>query len=88
MADLSRLQSDPMLVAELIVDAKSVASKLGIDIENPDSAADVQDLELFSKIASDGLKSAGVIADVDLPEVAWGIGAGCCNGAKFSARSK
>lgn len=77
------LSLSPDILARFLVDPKSAATEFGIDDSNVE---DIRRLELFCKVAGENVKAAAAVAQINAPQLAWGIGAGCCNDKTFVAQ--
>jgi hypothetical protein len=76
-----KLQDNPSLLGELVVNPKTALQKAGIDLTNKE---DIKRLEGFVRMAQSQIKVSAGLVGFNPGKVAWGIGAGCCNGKSLN----
>lgn len=80
--DLERkMQNEPSLLGELLVDPKAALKKAGVELTNKE---EVKKLEGFVRMSQSQIKVSAGLVGFNPGRVAWGIGAGCCNGRSLN----
>jgi hypothetical protein len=78
---IAKKLSDPATLARFVANPKAVARQLGVDLRDPVMVAQ---LERLARSTQHALAGAAVAAGIPVKRLAWGIGAGCCNGTTIA----
>jgi len=74
---------DPTTLARFVANPKAVSIEMGIDVDDPAQAGEMERLARTWQGALGGVAKA---SGINVAEPRWGIGAGCCNDKALAFR--